>query len=235
MKTRVACLFCLGLALTTACGGKDPSTGGTTRQPGNDNDGGTTGNSSALLTARIVRPNGQASVLSGSAVTLEAELFYGSSALSLAAVTWTSDGLFLGSDNPLTGVTFLPGEHTVAVSVSYAGETATDSTTLTVGDLEVRIQSPTDGVRREVGAAVAFDATARVTDGATTTALVSGTPVAAQRQATYAWSSSRDGALSAQAGFASSSLTVGTHVVTLTVTDDLAGGSGKSRPTPPQR
>ncbi len=231
LASRRLCFSAL-LASTLACSGK--SAGSSDNPPG--------GNCQVncapegAFTAHIVRPNGNISVLAGDNVDFEAEFFDSLVRVAPPTLSWTaSPGGFLGSANPLNNQQLTAGAHTVTVSGTLAaGQSAQDSVIVTVGDIAVEILNPDAGDTATVSNGVRFQGTARVPDtanpGATVT-LISGVPVMGERQATFAWTSDRDGAFASSNGaifnddFVYTALSVGTHRITLTVSDDLAGGS----------
>lgn len=214
----------LALAVTTAACGSKSAGGG--RQPPADDD--TTAARDAFL-AEIVEPNGSAAILAGEPLRLEARFTRGAIRVQPATVSWTADGVLLGTGNPLGGVALTSGSHVIEVSATVDGESAKASVTLAVGQLEVLIERPSDGSARDVGTELAFAATARVSNGVAITRLVTGVAAANERVATFAWSSNLDGALGSTREFRLTTLSAGEHVVSLTVTDDdAAAGLGAS-------
>jgi hypothetical protein len=212
--------------LLAACSGATPA--GTPGDDDNISNGDSDTTSKGSLTARIVRPNGDLAVLSGTAVTLEAEFSEGGTAVFPADVNWDTH-VFLGRGNPLPDVLLADGVHTVTVSATVAGQTATDSVTVSVGSIAVRILDPVDGSDETVGGSVRFRGEAHTVDLGGPVELVSGPAGAGQRGATYAWSSDLDGQLGVgQNDFRLDTLTEGTHTITLTVTDDdPTSGTGR--------
>jgi hypothetical protein len=124
-------------------------------------------------------------------------------------VRWTSSqsGL-LGTGVPLT-VTPSEGTHVVTASVvdsDGALGTAQVTFTVTATPPVVTITAPAAGTRVFAGTSLTFAATALdATDG--------------NRAATLRWVSDRDGQIGVGASFATSTLSIGTHVVTATATD----------------
>lgn len=181
------------------------------------------------LVARIVRPNGDLSILSGTPITFEAEFFEGGTSVFPAVVNWDTH-VFLGDGNPLADVLLADGVHVVTVSTTYKGSRASDSITVTVGSLAVRVLDPDNGAAREIGTNVRFRGEAFAVEPGGAVQLVAGNAGVGQRLASYAWSSDLDGPFGGgQNDFLLGTLRQGRHIITLSVTDDAAtSGTGLS-------
>ncbi len=129
---------------------------------------------------------------------------------SIVAYHWYSsiDGL-LGSSSDLTLDDLSLGVHTITFVVTDdLGANASDTITITIKDLQqpsVSITSPSDGDIFKTGDTIVFDSLASDPDGSVVS---------------YVWNSSLDGVIGSSQSFSASSLSIGTHVITLTVTDD---------------
>ena len=131
-----------------------------------------------------------------------------------AGLSWTSDlGGEIGTGGSFTTTTLSVGTHTVTASVTDAGGlTGSDaiSVIITVNTAPtVAITDPSDGAIFEAGQAINFTA---VADDAEESDL----------SASIVWSSDLDGPIGTGASLSMSTLSVGTHAITATVTD--AGG-----------
>jgi hypothetical protein len=206
----------LGL-LVVACAGSPP--GGPARPGG----GPSQDTSGVAFTAAIVSPNGDTFVLAGGDLRLDADFELAGSPVLPERVRWETS-VFLGEGNPLD-VALVAGVHTIRVTATLDGRTATDSVTVTAGDIAVRILQPDDKEASEVGTPLRFLGAAEVPGPIE---LVSGGAGAGQRTATFTWSSSLDGQLAATSDFQYDALSIGSHRLTLTVADDQAGGTGRT-------
>lgn len=132
--------------------------------------------------------------------------------LSGGSVSWSSslDG-DLGTGSPLMTTGLSVGSHTVTVTVADSrGLQGTDEITVTVGANGVptaSISQPADGSSFEEGQAINFAGSATDPEDGDLTG------------AALTWSSSIDGLLGTGESAATSLLTVGNHVVTLSATD----------------
>lgn len=126
-----------------------------------------------------------------------------------ASLVWTTnlDGQ-IGTGAALSLSTLSPGAHTVTASVVDSGALShAVSITLSInGAPSVSIASPTSGSSFTLGAPVTFTGSATdLEDGDLTAGLV--------------WSSDLDGTLGSGGTFSTSALSVGTHLITASVTD----------------
>lgn len=128
-----------------------------------------------------------------------------------ATIRWRSDlDGDLGQGATLTLPGLSPGRHRITAEVIDAFDvTATAAVTVTVNTPPaVSITAPSDGSRFPAGQPVALAAAATdVEDG--------------DLSASVAWSSSRDGTLGSGASLSAPTLSVGSHVITASVTDAL--------------
>ena len=126
-----------------------------------------------------------------------------------AGIRWTSSRDGALAPGPVRTATLSEGSHTLVASVTDsdgAVGTAAVHVTIAPSPPVVTITAPADGSRVFAGASLAFAGTALdVTDGDLTAAL--------------RWTSDRDGAIGTGAGFATTKLSIGTHVVTASVAD----------------
>jgi subtilisin family serine protease len=166
-------------------------------------------------TASITAPANGTSVVSGTAVT-----FSGGGTdpedgvLGGTSLQWTSsrDGA-IGSGASFTKSNLTVGAHTITLTATDAqGATGTSTRTLTVTPPPnqaptASITAPANGTSVVSGTAVTFSGGGTdPEDGA-----LGGTSLQ--------WTSSRDGAIGSGASFTKANLSVGTHTITLTVTD----------------
>lgn len=209
------------LLVVTSCGGRKAGSSGNN----NNNSNNTVSNP---LQATIRNPNGNVAILAGDAINLRADFRKGDNLVTPETVSWMSSvqGV-LGATNPLNNVLLSAGSHQIQVSGTLGTEYAQAQVAVTVGDFAVRILNPDNGTSDNAGSNLLFDGQARVLDGAVVVTLVSGVAGAGERQATFSWTSSIDGVIGSADNF-NFTPSVGTHTITLTVTDNLAGGSGKT-------
>ena len=134
-----------------------------------------------------------------------------------ASLSWTSslDGA-IGSGASFSTSGLSVGGHTITASVTDSGGApGSDSISITVNEPTnnapvVNITSPTSGSNFDEGTSVGFTGTANDTEDGNISASLS-------------WSSSLDGTIGSGASFSTSSLSVGTHTITASVTD--SGGA----------
>lgn len=180
------------------------------------------------FTVRIVEPNGTAGVIAATPVTLRAQFLLENHPITVDSVSWASNLVgVIGSTNPLTTVSLPIGLHSLTVTGTLGERSVSSTVGLRVGDFAVQIEQPADGSRFSQGAAVHLRGTARVLEGTTTTTLLSGPAGATSRTATYQWASDRDGVLGSTSVVDTAALSVGTHIIELTVHDNLLGGTNK--------
>ena len=118
------------------------------------------------LTVKITRPQDRAIFQSGATITFQCQVSKGGAGVANANIKWTSDGTQIGIG---AGVqTALPdGQHTVACNASdAAGDTGSDSITVTVGEPAIRIDSPQDGAQLTFGDTIDFRSTVLTQDPA---------------------------------------------------------------------
>lgn len=205
--TRSRNVSTLALAFVAgACGGRTSDTNDNNRPP----------DPNAALTAfsaNITRPRGTGTYLVGETIRFQASFAEGDYAVEPESMTWTSsiDG-DLGTTNPLD-IALTQGTHTIEVAGTFNGHTADDTLSVEVTDFAVRISSPRDGGDSTVGEVVFFDFVAGILDANDTPLTL--TPM--NPDATFVWSSDIDGEFTPMAYFYNG-LTLGTHVITLTVT-----------------
>jgi PKD repeat protein len=178
--------------------------------------GGKTGTSSITLTVNappvvsITSPQNGATAPFGSPVNLTATATDPEDGNLSATIAWTSslDGS-LGTGASIGPSTLTIGTHTITASVTDTnGKTASNSITITVTNNApvVVITAPENNASFSSGASVNFVGTANDTeDGSLTSGI--------------AWTSSADGPIGTGGSFSTSSLSVGTHTITATVTD----------------
>jgi hypothetical protein len=136
--------------------------------------------------------------------------------LSGASLTWTSskDGV-IGSGTSFTSNTISEGTHVITLTATDSeGAARSDSIVITIGNSFpiANITNPEDESEYEVNDSIVFNGTGNDSEDGTLTgnALV--------------WTSSKDGTIGYGTSFTNSSLSEGSHIVTLTVTD-LDGAS----------
>jgi subtilisin family serine protease len=168
-------------------------------------------------TATITAPAKNASFLIGSSVTFSgAGNDVEDGVLSGASLVWTSniDGT-IGTGTSFTTTTLSAGTHTITLTAKDALK-AIGTATLTIRINRppvASITSPANNALFPQGSAVAFAGTGTdPEDGALT-------------GSSLVWTSSRDGQIGTGASFVTSSLSVGTHTITLTSKDAL-GATG---------
>lgn len=132
--------------------------------------------------------------------------------------TWKSDldGKF-GESKSVTTSNLRIGDHRITVTVSDGTDNASAHISITVWSgnhpPSVTIVSPSEGSVFAAGDPISFSSSAKDPEGASLS---------------YSWKSSRDGEIGSSAGFTKSDLSVGSHTVTVTVTDE-EGESGSAR------
>jgi hypothetical protein len=135
-----------------------------------------------------------------------------------ASLDWTSslDGA-IGTGASFSTSTLSEGSHTITASVTDSGgESDNDVINITISGNAaptVSITSPADGSSFVSGSSVSFAGTANDPEDGDITASLS-------------WTSSLDGAIGSGGGFATSSLSIGSHLITASVTD--SGGENGS-------
>ena len=129
-----------------------------------------------------------------------------------ASLSWTSslDGA-IGTGASFSTTSLSVGTHTITASATDTGAlTGSDSITVTVDGVNtapvVTITAPGDGSTFTAGDSVTFGGTANDAEDGTITA-------------SLGWTSSLDGAIGSGGTFSTSSLSVGTHTITASVTD----------------
>lgn len=203
---------------TVACAG-DTDVGLTDRD-GPPTDRPTPG---GALEARIVSPNGSASALAGRPLELAAEFTFAGSPVIPEVVEWRSSlkGT-LGTGNPLDGVVLTPGEHEISVEAVFEGDRAIATTELEVGDLSVRIETPSNGATVTLGEALRFEGRAERWNGGQLETLVDENPGAGEALAEFRWSleDDDDRELATTRSFETRELGPGLREVTLEVALD---------------
>jgi hypothetical protein len=164
-------------------------------------------------TATITAPADGSSFTEGDSVTFTGTASDTEDGDISANLSWTSslDGA-IGSGASFSTSSLSVGTHTITASVTDSGGlSGSDAITVTVNAPPntaptVAITAPADGSSFTQGASVTFSGTASDTeDGDISTNL--------------SWTSSLDGAIGSGASFSTSSLSVGTHTITASVTD----------------
>ncbi len=140
-------------------------------------------------------------------------------ALSGPALAWSSsqDGA-LGTGTAISTNSLQSGTHTItltATDIETLSSATSISITVTNNEPTSTINSPSNNASFNSGTSVTFTGT--------------GTDIDTGDTHSYSWASSLDGAIDTGSTIATSSLTVGTHVIILTVADN-AGGSTASAP-----
>ena len=134
-----------------------------------------------------------------------------------ASLVWTSDlDGPIGSGGSFTSAALTPGAHTItATAIDGDGNAGSGAVTVTVNanaEPVVEIASPLHGSSSLPGTPLTFIGSALDTEDG-------------DLSASLAWSSSLDGSIGTGAGFTTSSLSEGTHVITASATDSL-GATG---------
>lgn len=172
-----------------------------------------------LPTANITAPGDSSSFSEGVPITFSGT---GSDALgSITGYSWSSslDG-FLSSSQSFSSSALRVGIHTISLTVTDdESTTGVESITVTIVNTPPSpgINSPTEGSSFFEADSIAFSGTASDALGTITG---------------YRWSSSINGLLSYSKDFSISMLSVGTHVMSFTATDDEGGTSTITRTIP---
>ncbi len=170
-------------------------------------------------TVTITSPPNPTTVNSGDSVTFTATATDPEDGNIAANLSWSSnlDGV-IGSGASFSTTTLSVGTHTVTASVTDSGgASGSDTVSVTVNALPndpptVTITSPANPTTVNQGDSVTFTATATDTEDGNIAANLS-------------WSSNLDGVIGSGASFSTTTLSVGTHTVTASVTDS-GGASG---------
>lgn len=111
------------------------------------------------LTVTIRQPQDRAIFQSGATITFRANVTKGGTAVPNANIRWTSDGGQIGIGASIQ--TALPdGKHNiVCTATDSAGDTGSDSITVTVGDPAIRIDHPADKAQLTFGDTIQFSST----------------------------------------------------------------------------
>jgi hypothetical protein len=180
------------------------------------------------LTARILEPNGEITVLAGSVFSLKAAFDQGALEVDPDTVVWRSSLQGeLARATAADGVVLGAGEHVVTADASLGTSSGSAHTKVTAAYVGARILRPQDGAHLRPAAAIALGAAGVGLEGGTSVQLVSSTtPGPAQRTAHFVWSSSLDGYLGAGDTVRVGSLSPGRHRITLDLLyDDVARGT----------
>ncbi|HSI04504.1 MAG TPA: hypothetical protein VLC93_08515, partial [Myxococcota bacterium] len=169
---------------------------------------------SDVLSARIVEPNGIATILRGTAFDLRATFADGPNAVTPDSVSWRSSETDdqLPQTNPAHNVVLTPGVRAISVTGKLAGKEGSDQVEITVGDIGVAIARPTN--RRQVapGQTVALQGEGQAYSGVNQIQL---NPV----NAVFAWTADGVAFGGNQNQLQSPmTLTVGEHTIELTIT-----------------
>ncbi|MEM7051779.1 MAG: M36 family metallopeptidase [Acidobacteriota bacterium] len=175
-------------------------------------------------TVNISAPSGSTTVTQGDSVTFTGTATDAEDGSLTGSLSWSSnlDGA-IGSGGSFSTSSLSVGTHTVTASVTDSGGlSGSDSVTVTVNaptnDVpNVNISSPADPTTVTDGDSVTFTGTATDTEDGTLTGSLS-------------WSSNLDGTIGSGGTFSTTSLSVGTHTVTASVTDS-GGASGSDTVT----
>ncbi|MEM7481793.1 MAG: M36 family metallopeptidase [Acidobacteriota bacterium] len=168
-------------------------------------------------TVTISSPADPTTVTQGASVTFTGTATDAEDGTLTGSLSWSSnlDGA-IGSGGSFSTSSLSIGTHTVTASVTDSGSlSGSDTVTVTVNaptnDVpNVNISSPADPTTVTEGTSVTFTGTATDTEDGTLTGSLS-------------WSSNLDGVIGAGGSFSTSSLSVGAHTVTASVTD--SGGA----------
>ncbi len=168
---------------------------------------------SAPPAASITSPTGGSTFSAGASVS-----FQGSAtdpedgALTGSSLVWSSsrDGQ-IGTGESFSSSSLSVGVHVITLAATDSnGQVGTAQVSITINPAGsppvVSITAPGDGSTAVLGASVGFTGTATDTEDGNIAASLS-------------WSSNKDGAIGTGASFSTSSLTVGTHTITASVTD----------------
>ena len=138
-------------------------------------------------------------------------------AITGSSLSWTSsqDGI-LGTGGTFSLNTLQSGTHTITLTATDNSISTTASVSISVTNNEPTstINTPSDEASFNAGTSVSFTGT--------------GTDIDTGDTLSYSWASSIDTAIGTGSTIATSSLTVGTHVIVLTVTDDALGSTASA-------
>jgi hypothetical protein len=165
-------------------------------------------------TVNITAPADGSSFQEGTSVSFSGTATDAEDGTLTGSLSWTSslDGA-IGSGGSFSTSTLSVGTHTITASVTDSGGLSGSdaiSVTITAAPVNtaptVNITAPADGSSFVEGTSVSFSGTATDAEDGTLTGSLS-------------WSSSLDGAIGSGGSFSTSTLSVGTHTITASVTD----------------